>query len=713
MFSRRLHRTFKHKKDYLQNSLENAYDLLNHRSYFHMLGNITRRVNLYNTQVKHLEDKNDETKALEYLKVLNGNQKYEEALIFASKWKYTWASNLTNFYGDGVSKLTFGNTEIKIRPVKDRGNRKQFKEQVHFAKEKLGKTIHRSMLLYNLITCISFMILVFPESTLDWLFWGKRRAEEAQEYINEYIETGTNKKAVKETKIEKDLGKKVYFKDVIGIDEFKDELMEIVDYLKHPEKYEEMGAYVPKGVLLCGRPGTGKTMLAQALANEAECSFIYKSGAEFDQIFVGSGARNVRDLFKKARKKSPAIIFIDEIDSIGGKRVQQSNNTLNQLLAEIDGFRKDERIILVGATNLADSLDPALTRPGRFDKKITIPNPDRKGREKLFQHYLSVIPLYKSFQADDTNPKLLKMKETQKENMMKLSKDLAAITPNFTGAEIQNIVNLTLCHTVLKREKLTPENSLPSLTNFRQVLSEIKRGPKKLIGNQISKVQLKNAALYEASKAVFGLFYGGKLTNSGFDGGYLRLEFKSEENDQESAMGGLEGSSFEKKDLEDIMKIKMAGKVYREKYTGEADTRAIGDWMRVSRLALGYSRSLAMNGGGDGYKVAEDGTPYSVKGGQMINSDSETQRISEGNLISVNRKDKVSEIMAQQIDQEAVNVISKCYDQVEQLLSKGLKKDIENVAYYLQKKEKLSVEEVKKIVGYKDSTWRSNLKPQI
>jgi hypothetical protein len=145
-------------------------------------------------------------------------------------------------------------------------------------------------------------------------------------------------------------------------------------------------------------------------------------------------------------------------------------------------------------------------------------------------------------------------------------------------------------------------------------------------------------------------------------------------------MGGLEGSSFEKKDLEDIMKIKMAGKVYRELYNGEADTRAIADWRRVSRLALGYSRSLAMNGGGDGYNVSEDGTPYSTRDGKQINLEGETDRKSEGNLISVDRKEKISEKMAHKIDQEAINVISSCYGQVEKLLKNGLRKDIERVA---------------------------------
>lgn len=132
--------------------------------------------------------------------------------------------------------------------------------------------------------------------------------------------------------------------------------------------------------------------------------------------------------------------------------------------------------------------------------------------------------------------------------------------------------------------------------------------------------------MYEASKAVLGLFFGGKLTNSGFEGGYLRLEFKGDENNQDSPMGGLEGSSFGKKDLENIMKIKMAGKVYREVFSGEADTRVISDWMSVSRLALGYSRALAMNGGGDGYKVLEDGKPFSVKDGKLLNVDDKKER---------------------------------------------------------------------------------------
>ena len=252
MFTRKIQRGFKNKTEALQNSLESAYDLLNHRSYFHMLGNITRRVSLYNAYVTQLENNTDEKAALEYLQALNGSQKYQEALIFASKFKYSWTTSLRFNSSDG---------EVIIRPISDKFNRKKFKEQVTFANEKLGNTLHRSLLLYNLISCITFLILVFPGTTLEWLFWAKKTAEEGVVTIQDKIEGKLKVNQEQSTIIEKDLGKKVYFKDVIGIDEFKDELMEIVDYLKNPEKYEQMGAYVPKGVLQIGRASCRERVL--------------------------------------------------------------------------------------------------------------------------------------------------------------------------------------------------------------------------------------------------------------------------------------------------------------------------------------------------------------------------------------------------------------------------------------------------------------------
>jgi ATP-dependent metalloprotease len=177
------------------------------------------------------------------------------------------------------------------------------------------------------------------------------------------------------------------FDEVLGIDEFKDELLDIVDFLKHPKKYELAGAKIPKGLLLSGPPGTGKTLMARALAGEAQCAFFYKSASEFNEIFVGMGALRIRKLFESARKHEPAIIFIDEIDSIAGRRhpmePPEKRETLNQILSEMDGFKQSNKIIVIGATNIEESLDPAIMRPGRFDKTVRVPYPNQKGRAEI------------------------------------------------------------------------------------------------------------------------------------------------------------------------------------------------------------------------------------------------------------------------------------------------------------------------------------------
>jgi ATP-dependent metalloprotease len=177
------------------------------------------------------------------------------------------------------------------------------------------------------------------------------------------------------------------FDEVLGIDEFKDELLDIVDFLKHPKKYELAGAKIPKGLLLSGPPGTGKTLMARALAGEAQCAFFYKSASEFNEIFVGMGALRIRKLFEAARKHEPAIIFIDEIDSIAGRRhpmePPEKRETLNQILSEMDGFKQSNKIIVIGATNIEESLDPAIMRPGRFDKTVRVPYPNQKGRAEI------------------------------------------------------------------------------------------------------------------------------------------------------------------------------------------------------------------------------------------------------------------------------------------------------------------------------------------
>ena len=226
---------------------------------------------------------------------------------------------------------------------------------------------------------------------------------------------------------DKDTKVTVTFDDVAGLDEAKEEVKEVVDFLKNPKKYTALGAKIPKGVLLVGPPGTGKTLLAKAMAGEAQVPFFSISGSDFVEMFVGVGASRVRDLFKQAREKAPCIIFIDEIDAVGrarGKNMMQSNDeresTLNQLLVEMDGFSGDKGIIMLAATNRPDVLDSALLRPGRFDRQISIDKPDQKGREQIFKVHLKKLTKL----GPDVTPE-----------------KLASLTPGFAGAEIANVCN--------------------------------------------------------------------------------------------------------------------------------------------------------------------------------------------------------------------------------------------------------------------------------
>lgn len=227
-------------------------------------------------------------------------------------------------------------------------------------------------------------------------------------------------------KLYNDDKKKVRFNDVAGADEEKQELVEVVEFLKDPRKYAELGARIPKGVLLVGPPGTGKTLLARAVAGEAGTPFFSISGSDFVEMFVGVGASRVRDLFENAKKNAPCIIFIDEIDAVGRQRGaglggghDEREQTLNQLLVEMDGFGGNEGIIIIAATNRADVLDPALLRPGRFDRQITVGRPDVKGREEVLKVHARNKPLAETVDL----------------------KAIAQRTPGFSGADLENLLN--------------------------------------------------------------------------------------------------------------------------------------------------------------------------------------------------------------------------------------------------------------------------------
>nr|XP_019958770.1 PREDICTED: ATP-dependent zinc metalloprotease YME1L1 isoform X2 [Paralichthys olivaceus] len=218
--------------------------------------------------------------------------------------------------------------------------------------------------------------------------------------------------------------KNVTFEQVKGVEEAKNELQEVVEFLKHPQKFTALGGKLPKGILLIGPPGTGKTLLARAVAGEADVPFYYASGSEFDEMFVGVGAGRIRNLFKEAKANAPCVIFIDELDSVGGKRIESpmhpySRQTINQLLAEMDGFKPNEGVIVIGATNFAEALDNALVRPGRFDLQVTVPRPDVKGRTEILNLYLSKIKVDSVMDAEV----------------------IARGTVGFTGAELENLVN--------------------------------------------------------------------------------------------------------------------------------------------------------------------------------------------------------------------------------------------------------------------------------
>jgi len=230
--------------------------------------------------------------------------------------------------------------------------------------------------------------------------------------------------------------------DVKGIDEIKEEILNIIAIIKNPGIYAEKGAKLFKGVLLSGDPGTGKTLLARAIAGEAGCNFIFCSGSDFDEMFVGVGARRVKQLFAEARKHEPCIIFIDEIDSLiagsrrGGNETSSSRATLNQILAEMDGFEKNSNIMVIGATNHEGDLDPAAVRPGRFDKKIHVPHPDIHGREDIFNLYLNKIKKSDNIKA----------------------KQWASMCPGFTGAEIANLVNFAITEAIHKDKEMADED---------------------------------------------------------------------------------------------------------------------------------------------------------------------------------------------------------------------------------------------------------------
>jgi cell division protease FtsH len=277
---------------------------------------------------------------------------------------------------------------------------------------------------------------------------------------------------------------KVTFEDVAGVEEAKAELQEIVEFLREPQKFQRLGGKIPKGVLLVGPPGTGKTLIARAVAGEANVPFFSISGSDFVEMFVGVGAARVRDMFEQGKKNAPCIIFIDEIDALGRKRGaglgggnDEREQTLNQLLVEMDGFEANEGVILIAATNRPDVLDPALLRPGRFDRQVVVPNPDISGREKILRVHMRKVPL-----AADVDPRVI-----------------ARGTPGFSGADLANLVNEAAL--LAARKNL----STVCMADFEAAKDKVMMGAERR-SMVMSEKEKKLTAYHETGHALVGLF---------------------------------------------------------------------------------------------------------------------------------------------------------------------------------------------------------------
>lgn len=444
--------------------------------------------------------------------------------------------------------------------------------------------------------------------------------------------------------------KKVTFNDVAGADEEKEELKEIVEFLKQPKKFVELGARIPKGVLLVGPPGTGKTLLAKAVSGEAGVPFFTISGSDFVEMFVGVGASRVRDLFDQAKKNSPCIVFIDEIDAVGRHRGaglggghDEREQTLNQLLVEMDGFGVNEGVIILAATNRPDILDPALLRPGRFDRRVVVGLPDIKGREEILKVHARGKPLAEDVKLDD----------------------LAKSTPGFTGADLENLLN--------EAALLAARNNKTSISmpEIKEAVFKVVVGPEKK-SRVMSEAEKKLTAYHEAGHAVAIKVISTtdkvdriSIIPAGMAGGYTA--HKPDEDKSYSTKSNL---------LERIV-ISLGGRAAEEIVLGEVSTGAYGDL----KTANGVARSMITRYG------------MSEKLGNLIFGN-ENEEVFIGRDFAQARN--YSEEVAAEIDREVKSIIDSCYEKTLKILNDNISK-LHAIANALIEKEKIEAQEFEEL----------------
>ena len=432
------------------------------------------------------------------------------------------------------------------------------------------------------------------------------------------------------------------FKDVAGLDEEKEELKEIVDFLKDPKKYTEMGARVPKGVLLYGKPGTGKTLLARAVAGEAGVPFFYTTGSDLVEMFVGVGASRVRDMFKNAKKHAPSILFMDEIDAIGRQRGtglgggnDEREQTLNQLLVEMDGFGQNSGIIIIAATNRPDILDPALLRPGRFDRQINVSTPDIKGREEILKVHAR-------------NKKISKEVDF---------KQVAHQTPGFTGADLENVMN--------ESALLAARENKPEIDNklIDEAIDRVMMGPAKK-SRVISKKEKEIIAYHEAGHCVIGTLLSNadivqKVTiiPRGEAGGYNLMGPKDEE-----------VIIYSRNQLMERITGFLGGRTAEELIFGEVTTGASNDMVNATAIA----RAMV--------------TEYGMSKLGPITYEQNSGYVFLGRDYSSNKN--FSDTVAHEIDEAIREIIDECHTNAAKILTENMDK-LKAVAHYLMKVETL------------------------